>query len=182
MIGVVGDVERQMKSTWRISSWLCSGALAASMLPGCATKAPCDKICDATCMEGCAHADQMCHGFYSTCWRGWPENCPTCPSFALAKIPANAGKPELLPVPKNEPTLPEVNPLETKPPLFPLPDPSSSAPKPSTLITPGGARIEISPPIESKADYRLSGSDLPISLIRFVEPVEESEHAEVVEE
>jgi hypothetical protein len=40
--------------------------------------------------DPCAHcypAGFGCFGYHSTCWRPWPEECPTCPSFAIIPPP-----------------------------------------------------------------------------------------------
>jgi hypothetical protein len=58
-----------------------------------------------------------CFGYHSTCWRPWPEECPTCPSFAIAPPPQET---ILKDVPLGQEALPpaEVSPLppaETEP-------------------------------------------------------------------
>jgi hypothetical protein len=42
--------------------------------------------------ECCRHSPYCgpgynCYGYYSTCWRPWPEECPNCPSFAIMPPP-----------------------------------------------------------------------------------------------
>src|SRR3954470_2519601 len=39
------------------------------------------------CQDPCPAAPYSCYGFYSTCWRPWPEECPTCPSYAIVPPP-----------------------------------------------------------------------------------------------
>jgi hypothetical protein len=35
----------------------------------------------------CCGPSFACFGYHSTCWRPWPEECTTCPSFAILPPP-----------------------------------------------------------------------------------------------
>jgi hypothetical protein len=86
-----------------------------------------------TSCEWCAggYDTPLCFGYHSTCWRPWPEECPTCPPFTLPP-PAEQvlpGAPMAEP-PTVEPAPPTPQP-EAAPPqplLPPMPAPATNLP------------------------------------------------------
>ena len=52
---------------------LLMACLGISQLTGCCCDDPC-----ASCPS--VSWDSPCHGYHSTCWRPWPEECLTCPA------------------------------------------------------------------------------------------------------
>jgi hypothetical protein len=92
----------------------------------------------------------MCFGYYPTCWRPWPLECPPCPPFALEPAGAEIIKPPHLPGPAVAPGVaptPDsilVPPLdqETEPPLAPpdgLPPGTTPPPALPDNVPEGGA-------------------------------------------
>jgi hypothetical protein len=53
----------------------------------------------------CYFGPLMCFGYHSTCWRAWPDECPSCPPYTLTPElaePVNPPAPQAVP----EPALP----------------------------------------------------------------------------
>src|ERR1043165_8387718 len=83
---------------------------------GCAVRNQCVDQCNHCCPAPNHH----CYGYYSTCWRPWPAECPNRPSYAimppmqeqvLSDVPL-----EPLPAPRNTPT-PAATPEQKLPPI-----------------------------------------------------------------
>jgi hypothetical protein len=91
-----------------------------------------------------------CHGYHSTCWRPWPEECVTCPApTRLPPISEVDGEPSPAIEPKVPqeplPTPPEPQPMpgENPPPAPPEPSPKPGLPEPAN--DPGSV-LPASPP------------------------------------
>lgn len=81
----------------------------------------------------------MCFGYYPTCWRPWPLECPPCPPFALEPFADEMLKPPLVPQPLLPP---DVSPMPDGlllPPTVQPPLPPNGPLPPSGLLPPGGA-------------------------------------------
>lgn len=87
----------------------------------------------ATAISGCCYGKHdacaacygegyPCFGYHSTCWRPWPEECPTCPSFAIMPPPQEQ---ILKDVPMSHEPLPPAGPVPTP---APVPEPEQPAP------------------------------------------------------
>ncbi len=115
-----------LKST----GWLIWGAMLGMILPGCATQNTSEPTCRGECNINCGHPNGGCYGMYSTCWRGWPEDCVPCPSHALLKLEQQLQQPELIPSPNVEP--PTIEPPPVVPPPA-VPTPKETLPVPPVV-------------------------------------------------
>jgi hypothetical protein len=108
-------------------------AWAAAALSGC-----CSGKHD-HCAE-CYPPSFACFGYHSTCWRPWPEECPTCPSYAIIPPPQETLIDD---VPLHQEALPP-------PEVSPTPPPDEPAP----VVEPQEGRIE-NPQIRKVSKKRL---------------------------
>jgi hypothetical protein len=89
------------------------------------------------------HGPSMCFGYYPTCWRPWPLECPPCPPFALEPTGAEIMKPPHFHGPQVPPdfgTTPDsivVPPQDIAPPA--LPNGSIPRARPDEPMQDGGA-------------------------------------------
>ena len=82
--------------------------LAAILAGGCACPCPrCTPTTSPGWQPGC-DAPNVCFGHVSTCWRMWPRECATCPSYAAVQLAASEAVPR-----KDVPTAPPMLPAET---------------------------------------------------------------------
>lgn len=101
---------------------LAAICLPTSLLSGCALKK--QLASEGECAQPiCYPGIPPCNGYYSTCWRQWPSDCPSCPSFTLSQL-ANAPAPQ----PGAEPS--EHSPTRAREPL-PMPKNSEGSPAPA---------------------------------------------------
>jgi hypothetical protein len=107
----------------------------------------------------------MCFGYYSTCWRAWPEECASCPPYTLNQqqaaeavapptgaMPGEGALPPGGPVPPVVPAEPGPDgtiPEGTIPPAAPLPSGAPMPPLPMPPL-PGEARL---PPVHRNAPF-----------------------------
>ena len=89
----------------------------------------------------------LCFGYYSTCWRSWPEECPPCPTYALAPpteaVPPGSTAPAP-PAPPGEPHL--APPPAPSPAPAPLPVPMPPAPQGAGMLEQAPAHALTSAP------------------------------------
>src|SRR6478735_1805315 len=105
-----------------------SAVVACLALSGCQCCSP-DPCCE-------TYYQKPCHGYYSTCWRTFPEECVNCPPFTAAGVYAPLTEREKLPeVAPLNPT--EILPPEADPPRAPeYPQGSRTRPR-KTRLTAG---------------------------------------------
>jgi len=89
----------------------------------------------------------LCFGFYSTCWRPWPEECPSCPSFALPQAAEQVLPGPAAPAPAQPMApMPELTPPQPMPqPSPPMPPAAPPMPMPEPAQPPAGAAYELPP-------------------------------------
>ena len=127
--------------------------LLVAQLVGCQcgeTCGPCsyDNSCEGCPGSGMLGISPPCHGYHTTCWRPWPEECVTCPApsrlppaFEVNEEPRPAVTPQ-------DPTEPLPLPPQPEPPATPS-EPGENVPKqePANPPEPAPARpLETRPP------------------------------------
>lgn len=97
------------RAGWRARGFATGGMLATVLLAGgCASQRHCPPPPE-TPEKPAGFPCGPCAGYFPTCWRPWPDVCPSCPVFGLEE-PAPAEAPvESVPLPPTfgEPTVPE---------------------------------------------------------------------------
>ncbi len=64
---------------------LTCAVVGACLLVGCSCSCP---QCAPTRSPGWQpNCNNACFGYYSTCWRMWPHECPACPPYSLVNAP-----------------------------------------------------------------------------------------------
>ena len=141
---------RQLFTYARLASLL----LWSLMTAGCACSCP--RCAPTTCPGwqpdfGVAHA---CFGHYSTCWREFPTECKTCPSFAAMLMPGA----EVVPTAEAPPLMQQppapVEPPMISPPQIPKLHRAPIVPPPNDM----GALHQLSVPPSVAADVRLTSA------------------------
>lgn len=107
---------------------ILSAAIAVAALGGCCSGRH----------DHCGHHSDYpaysfgCFGYHSTCWRPWPEECPTCPSFAILPPPQETVLKDV-PFNQHEMLPPGIDPLPAK---EPVPPPEEPVPAPEEPLPP----------------------------------------------
>ena len=133
-----------MPDRFQSTAYLILCGLLAAAMAGCACSCP--HCAPTSCLgwqANCGPANP-CYGFFPTCWRDWPSDCPPCPSFAM---PTGTGA-ESIPTPDLPPVLPSPNPEinqpateSSGPPANAQPDRSLPFPPPQREQPDQGARF-----------------------------------------
>ncbi|MEX2118210.1 MAG: hypothetical protein WD847_01265 [Pirellulales bacterium] len=128
MQGSIPYIARHRRTTGRravASGLLWLLALLAVPAGGCmsARREACGYACVADCV---AYPDSTCFGYYPTCWRPWPAECPPCEVIGPFMEPAPPEQVEMVPLPRVQAPPHDEGPFPPLPGTDPMYDPDAS--------------------------------------------------------
>ncbi len=104
-VGSLLQGRRAGNAMMRLLGWLrvrasgCNAAMAAALTCIILTTGCSARHCHPAPQKPACYPSGPCAGYFPTCWRMWPEECPSCPVYGLDEV-ALPGQPmETVPLP-----------------------------------------------------------------------------------